>query len=169
MAQCQSPSLLSHSLPSSDFVSSLLFLIFTLERRWLLSGFVPLVLVAPTSILSRTHLHTVGIWLPSQLLVTPLLAWLCREQESPFAVQPLSSGSSSDGETGMCEQSVTTGTWCQRAFGFPLWYWTRCMLGNVYNVLNSEVFAGIYVYCFYLTLQTQRYCFGNQSWTVLRI
>lgn len=82
----------------------------------------------------------------------------------------LLSGSSSDEETGMCEQSVTsgTGTWCQRACGFPLWYWTRCILGNVYNVLNSEEFSGIYVYCFYLTLQTQHYCFGNQSWTVLR-
>lgn len=44
--------------------------------------------IAPTSSLSRAHLHTAGIWLPSQLLVASLLGWLCREWEGPFTVQP---------------------------------------------------------------------------------
>lgn len=105
----------------------------TLQRKGLLSGFVPLVLVAPTSSLSRAHLHTAGLLFPSQLLVTCLLHWLCREGErAPLLFSPLSSGSSIDEEAGMSDQSVTSGTrtWCQRACGYVT-YWTRLMLGNV--------------------------------------
>lgn len=70
------------------FVTSLLFLVCTLQRKGLLSGFVPLVLVAPTSSLARAHLHTAGLLFPSQQLVTCLLYCLCREGQSPFAIQP---------------------------------------------------------------------------------
>lgn len=80
-----------------------------------------LVFIAPTSSLSRAHLHTVQLLFPSQLLVTCLLRWLCREgKANPFAIQPpvFWFVYRWRGRDEWAISHFRDGTWCQRDCGY---------------------------------------------------
>lgn len=132
----------------------LLFLVCTLQRKVLLSCFVPFVLVAPTSSLHSWTLIslTITCCLPTSLFLQG------REREHPIAIQPLifwliywqrDIGKVSNWTL------QTTKIWCQKVCGC---IWARVIVENVSNILNSEeqnVFADVCLYFFSLTLQTQ--------------